>query len=202
MPRPSAACLPPPPLPPDAPPAHHPPVRGWGPLHLPQSSRHSRAWRRQFCWGWEWCQSEALRAAVPSNLQQRKDSLRLKFRAPARGTSHDHPQSQVDRRRRQSAGSRAGGTPSPAASHGSCVICLRAETARPRPCTSGFPATRAAELKPGDFPGGARPSLGPPPAVRNPGVTGGLVASGTNGEGLGRGTACPAWGAGRSFHGL
>lgn len=32
---------------------------------------------------------------MPTNLQQRKDSFRLKFRAPARGTSHDHPQSQV-----------------------------------------------------------------------------------------------------------
>lgn len=46
------------------------------------------------------CLSEALRAAVPTNLQQRKDSFRLKFRAPARGTSHDHPQSQVGRKKK------------------------------------------------------------------------------------------------------
>lgn len=73
------------------------------------------------CGAREWCQSEALRAAVPTNLQQRKDSFRLKFRAPARGTSHGDPQSQVGQERRrggQPVGRRAGGTPSPAASTG------------------------------------------------------------------------------------
>lgn len=94
--------------------------------------------------------------------------------------------------------------------HRSSVICLHIKQPRPGPCTSGFPVTRAAGLKPSDFPGGARPSLGPPPAVRNPVVPGGFVASGTDGEGLSTGTACPgacgstpqAWGTRRSLHGM
>lgn len=162
------------------------------------------------CGGREWCQSEALRAAVPTNLQQRKDSFRLKFRAPARGTSHGHPQSQVGRERRTVRGEECWWYPFSSSQHGSCVICLHVKQPRPGPCTFGFPVTQAAELKPSDFPGGARPSPGPLPAVRNPVVPGGFVASGTDGEGLGTGTACPgacgstaqAWGAGRSLHGL
>lgn len=37
------------------------------------------------------------------------------------------------------------------------MVRLLQQPALPRPCTSGFPMTRAAELKPSDFPGGARP---------------------------------------------
>lgn len=139
---------------------------------------------------------------MPTNLQQRKDSFRLKFRAPARGTSHDHPQSQVGRKKKTVRGEEGRWYAFSTASHGSCVICLHVETARPRPCTSGFPMTRAAELKPSDFPGGARPCpdhrllsgiqwflVAPWP----PALTEKISAGGQHAQ---------AWGAGRSLHGL
>lgn len=153
---------------------HHLPIRGPDPHRHLQSS----------CWDglprpdckllkdtgsqgegeWSLQSSEALRVAVPTQLQQRKDPAQKGGRlggnlgAPAKQTSHDHQQNQAGQKKGKDhpwgergcrQGQRRLGPP--AASHASCLtaIAWMYEQASPGPCTSAFQMTGTVGMRRG-----------------------------------------------------